>query len=385
MLINLVVDIYANALMLNYMPEFLAHYQVVYYICIMGFAALLSTIAIPSILHVARARHLYDDLGHFRKQHDQGIPRLGGVAIFISFSVTALVFNMIDKSFPIGYLLTASIILFIMGLKDDLSGVNSSTKFLVQFVVALILVMLGDIRLTSMYGVFGIYELPFIISSALSVLVIIMIVNAFNLIDGIDGLAGVTGIIANSVFTILFIYTHQYELAVVSLILVGSIIGFLRYNITPAKIFMGDAGSLFIGLISVVMAIKLIELNKFATIGIPQINSAPALTVAILIGPIFDTIRVFFIRIMNGISPFTADRNHIHHRVLRLGYTHLQTTLILAAFNLVSIAVALAFSSIGNFTLIIIIFLVSMLFNWIITFLIRSKDRETVALRNLFV
>jgi len=233
--------------------------------------------------------------------------------------------------------------------------------------------------------VFGIYELPFIISSALSVLVIIMIVNAFNLIDGIDGLAGVTGIIANSVFTILFIYTHQYELAVVSLILVGSIIGFLRYNITPAKIFMGDTGSLFIGLISVVMAIKLIELNKFATIGIPQINSAPALTVAILIGPIFDTIRVFFIRIMNGISPFTADRNHIHHRVLRLGYTHLQTTLILAAFNLVSIAVALAFSSIGNFTLIIIIFLVSMLFNWIITFLIRSKDRETVALRNLFV
>jgi UDP-GlcNAc:undecaprenyl-phosphate GlcNAc-1-phosphate transferase len=385
MLINLVVNIYANALMLNYMPEFLAHYKVVYYLCIMGFAVLLSTIAIPSILHVARTRHLYDDIGHFRKQHDHGTPRLGGVAIFISFSVTALVFNMIDKSFPIGYLLTASIILFIMGLKDDLSGVNSSTKFLVQFVVALILVVLGDVRLTSMYGVFGIYELPFIISSALSVLVIIMIVNAFNLIDGIDGLAGITGIIANSVFTILFIYTHQYELAVVSLILVGSIIGFLRYNITPAKIFMGDTGSLFIGLISVVMAIKLIELNKFSTVGIPQITSAPALTVAILIGPIFDTIRVFIIRIMNGISPFTADRNHIHHRVLRLGYTHLQTTLILAAFNILSIALALAFGSIGNFTLIIIIFLVSTLFNWAITFLIRSKDRETVALRNLFV
>jgi UDP-GlcNAc:undecaprenyl-phosphate GlcNAc-1-phosphate transferase len=385
MLINLVVDIYANALMLNYMPEFLDHYQFIYYLCIVGFSALLSAIAIPSILHVARARHLYDDIGHFRKQHDHGIPRLGGVAIFVSFTVTALVFSMIDKTFPIGYLLTASIILFIMGLKDDLSGVNSSTKFLVQFVVALILVVLGDIRLTSMYGVFGIYELPFVLSSALSVIVIIMIVNAFNLIDGIDGLAGVTGIVANGIFATLFIYTQQYELAVISLILVGAIIGFLKFNLTPAKIFMGDTGSLFIGLISVVMAVKLIELNKFETIGIPHVASAPALTVAILIGPIFDTIRVFFIRIMSGISPFTADRNHIHHRILRLGYTHLQTTMILAGLNLVSITLALVFAGIGNFALIAIIFAVSMLFNWGITFLIRSQERESVAFRNLFV
>jgi UDP-GlcNAc:undecaprenyl-phosphate GlcNAc-1-phosphate transferase len=385
MLINLVVDIYANALMLNYMPEFLDHYQFVYYLCIVGFSALLSAIAIPSILHVARARHLYDDIGHFRKQHDHGIPRLGGVAIFVSFTVTALVFSMIDKTFPIGYLLTASIILFIMGLKDDLSGVNSSTKFLVQFVVALILVVLGDIRLTSMYGVFGIYELPFVLSSALSVIVIIMIVNAFNLIDGIDGLAGVTGIVANGIFATLFIYTQQYELAVISLVLVGAIIGFLKFNLTPAKIFMGDTGSLFIGLISVVMAVKLIELNKFETIGIPHVASAPALTVAILIGPIFDTIRVFFIRIMSGISPFTADRNHIHHRILRLGYTHLQTTMILAGLNLVSITLALVFAGIGNFALIAIIFAVSMLFNWGITFLIRSQERESVAFRNLFV
>ncbi|MBC7400784.1 MAG: undecaprenyl/decaprenyl-phosphate alpha-N-acetylglucosaminyl 1-phosphate transferase, partial [Mucilaginibacter sp.] len=244
--------------MLNYVPQFLDHYQFIYYVCIIGFAALLSAIAIPSILHVARARHLYDDIGHFRKHHDQGIPRLGGVAIFVSFTVTTLVFSMIDKSFPIGYLLTASIILFIMGLKDDLSGVNSSTKFLVQFVVALILVVSGDIRLTSMYGVFGIYDLPFAISSALSILVIIMIVNAFNLIDGIDGLAGVTGIVANIAFAALFIYSHQYELAVISLVLVGAILGFLKFNLTPAKIFMGDTGSLFIGLISVVMAIKLI-------------------------------------------------------------------------------------------------------------------------------
>lgn len=367
------------------MPEFFTHYQIFYYLCLVGFAAFLSAISIPSILHVARTRHLYDDIGHFRKQHDHGIPRLGGVAIFVSYCVTALIFTVVDKTFPVGYLLTASIILFIMGLKDDLSGVNSSTKFMVQFIVALILVILGDIRLTSMYGVFGIYDLPFVMSAALSVIVIIMIINAFNLIDGIDGLAGLTGILVNLAFAALFVYIQQYEFAIMSLILVGAITGFLRYNITPAKIFMGDTGSLFIGLISVVMAIKLIELTKVNITGIPPLGATPALTVAILIVPIFDTVRIFFIRIMSGISPFEADRNHIHHRILRLGFTHIQTTLIFAGFNLVCIITSLLLSSLGTFTLVCIIFVISLLFNWAVTFILRSKERESLALRNLFI
>jgi UDP-N-acetylmuramyl pentapeptide phosphotransferase/UDP-N-acetylglucosamine-1-phosphate transferase len=162
----------------------------------------------PSILHVARARHLYDDLGHFRKQHDHGIPRLGGVAIFISFTMTLLMFSVVDNSFSYSYLIVSSIILFGMGLKDDLSGVNPSTKFIVQFIVSLVLVIMGNIRLTSMYGILGIYDLPFAFSMILTILVILLIVNAFNLIDGIDGLAGITGIIANSAFAAIFIYIH---------------------------------------------------------------------------------------------------------------------------------------------------------------------------------
>src|SRR6201992_1586906 len=121
------------------MPEILHSYHFENYIFVVLVSILLTLLAIPSILHVARARHLYDDIGHFRKQHDHGIPRLGGVAIFMSFAITSLVFSMIDKAFPIGYLLTASIILFVMGLKDDLSGVSSTTKFIIQFIIALIL------------------------------------------------------------------------------------------------------------------------------------------------------------------------------------------------------------------------------------------------------
>ena len=356
-----------------------------YYLIIVTFSVLITLLAIPSILHVARARHLYDDVGHFRKQHDHGIPRLGGIAIFVSFTITSLLFSMTDRSLPINYLLTACIILFAMGLKDDLSGVNSRTKFFIQFVVASILVLAGDIRLTSMYGIFGIHNLPYWPSATLSVLTIILIVNAFNLIDGIDGLAATTGIVSNSCFAALFIYIHQYQLAAVSLAMVGSIFGFLRYNITPAKIFMGDTGSLLIGLISVVMAIKFIELNKFTSEKTPEIFSAPALAVAILIGPIFDTIRVFILRISMGISPFTADRNHIHHRMLRLGLTHVQTTLILAGLNIGCIFMVLFLQDYGNSVLIGMILALCLLFNWMITFLLRSKERESLAFRNLFI
>lgn len=351
------------------------------FICSVAF----SWAIIPSILHVARARHLYDDIGHFRKQHDHGIPRLGGVAIFLSFALTALICSIIDSNFPVGYLLAAAIVMFAMGLKDDLSGVNPSTKLFVQVVAALILVALGNIRLTSMYGVLGIYELPYVFSCIFSVFVIILIINAFNLIDGIDGLAGVTGIITHISFAALFIYIHQYQLATVSIIMIGAIIGFLRFNLTPAKIFMGDTGSLFIGLISVVMAIKFIELNKFSSFNTPQIYSAPALAVAILIGPIFDTLRIFIIRVIKGVSPFAADRNHNHHRILRLGYNHLQTTFTLALINVTTILVTLKFAYLGNYVLIGTIFLISMLFNWLVTYLLRSKERESMALRNLFV
>lgn len=364
----------------------LDNFPYAYYAIIAGLPVLISWFAIPSILHVAGKRHLYDDLGHFRKQHDHGIPRLGGVAIFLAFTITTLMFCNSHDTLPVNYLLTACMILFGMGLKDDLSGVNPSTKFAVQFVVCAILVLLGDIRLTSMYGVFGIYDLPYPLSVALTIVTIIMIINAFNLIDGIDGLGGITGIIANGAFATLFFYMGQYELAAICLAIIGAIIGFLRYNIAPARIFMGDTGSLLIGLISAVMAIKFIELNKFVE-GQPSpiINSAPALCVAILIGPIFDTLRVFFIRMVNGKSPFSADRNHIHHRMLRLGFNHLQTTVILGTINLLCILLALQFSNYGNSVLLFIIGALTMIFNWMVTFFIRSKDRETLALRNLFV
>ncbi|TCC96227.1 MraY family glycosyltransferase [Pedobacter hiemivivus] len=314
------------------------------YFFILVTSLFITLVIIPSIIHVARDRHLYDDLGHLRKIHNPGIPRLGGVAIFLSFTITLLLWDINTPELPINYLLTACTMLFAIGIKDDLAGVGHHTKFLIEFIAGLILVIPGNIRISNLHNFFGIYELSYFHSVILSVLIIVFIINAFNLIDGIDGLAATTGIIVNSVFTALFIKLHHYELAAVSLALVGAILGFLRFNLTPAKIFMGDTGSLLIGLISAVMALKFISVNDaFEIESASQVSSSLGIVLAILIGPISDTLRVFIIRLAKGKSPFQGDRNHIHHRMLVLGFTHLQTTLILALLNGVIILLAFTY------------------------------------------
>ena len=356
-----------------------------YYLVVIVLSSIVSFIAIPSIMFVARERHLYDDLQSHRKEHDHGIPRLGGVAIFCSFTIVSLLFAKYDAFLPTNILLTSCIILFAVGLKDDLAGSSPGTKFVLQFLVAVILVLLGNVRISSLYGVFDIYELPFAISVLLSVLIIMFIVNAFNLIDGIDGLAGTIGLIVCLTFAILFTHMKQIELASLAFSMVGAITGFLYFNYSPAKIFMGDTGSLLVGLISVVLAIKFIELNKFTVENYdPVFYSAPATAVAIIIIPLFDTLRVFAIRVFKRQSPFLADRNHIHHRILRLGFNHTQTTLALALTNIFFIYLALTLSNLGNFVLIFMFLGICILINWVTTILIRVKDRKSFKMSYFF-
>jgi UDP-GlcNAc:undecaprenyl-phosphate GlcNAc-1-phosphate transferase len=356
-----------------------------YYIIVIAVSGFVSFIAIPSILFIARERHLYDDLQSHRKEHDHGIPRLGGVAIFCAFTIVSLLFAKYDAVLPTNILLTSCIILFAVGLKDDLAGAGSGTKFVMQFIVAVILVFLGDVRLTSLYGIFDVQSIPFYFGTSITVVIIMFIVNAFNLIDGVDGLAGTIGLIVNLTFAILFIQMGQIELASLAFSMVGAIVGFLYYNYSPAKIFMGDTGSLLIGLVSIVLAIKFIELNKFTETNYdPIFISAPAIAVAIIIIPLFDTFRVFFLRVIKGQSPFKADRNHIHHRILSLGFTHLQTTFALAITNLIFIYLALALNNWGNFVLIFVFLGICTIINWSTTVIIRTKYRKSFKINYFF-
>ncbi|WP_423149065.1 MraY family glycosyltransferase [Rubrolithibacter danxiaensis] len=352
------------------------------YFFIIAIALVLVLIAIPSIIYVANNRNLFDDIDVERKEHQYGIARLGGVAIFCSFMITCLIFPQVTSVEGGSLILACSMILFAVGLKDDLWGVNPSTKFGMQLIVALIMVVLGNARLTSLYGILGIHDIPYVIGIPLSALIIMFVMNAFNLIDGIDGLAGITGLVVNISLGIIFIEMGQTRLAIIAFALAGACVGFLRYNLTPAKIFMGDTGSLLLGFISVILCIRFIELNKVGAVNRLFYSSAPSIAVAILIGPVFDAMRVFTLRVFNRTSPFKGDRNHVHHRMLYIGLTHLQATFILMLFNVSMIVLALFLRDIGNLLLMGILFFVCILFNSFLSFFVRSKERKSYRLVN---
>lgn len=353
-----------------------------FYTTVILLSLVLVILSIPSIVHVANQRGLFDDIDVDRKNHSYGIARLGGVAIFFSFMISVLLLARTGENNGVHFLLTSSMILFAVGLKDDLWGVNPSTKFAMQFIIAAIMVLLADVRLTSMYSVFGVHEISYPVSVILSIVVIMFITNAFNLIDGIDGLAGTTGLVVTLTFGLIFAQMHEIGLASIAFALAGACIGFLRFNLTPARIFMGDTGSLLIGFVSAILAIKFIELNNVATVRTIAYSSAPSIAVAILIGPIFDAVRVFLLRLLKKGSPFIADRNHVHHRMLYIGFNHLQTTFFLMVFNVIMIFTALSLRFIGNFILIGVLFLICMLFNAFLTFFVRSKDRKSYRVAN---
>src|SRR5690606_15740487 len=244
-------------------------------------------------------------------------------------------------------------------------ALNPYKKFLAQTVTALIVIHFSDIRLTSFYGIFGIQEIHTAVSYLFSSLLIVFIINAFNLIDGINGLLGSVGLIVCLTFGVVFFQMREHGLALLAISMAGSILGFLRYNAGRARIFMGDAGAYTIGFVISVLAIQFMELNKAidSEMAGSFVHSVAAVAIAILIIPIFDTLRVVVIRLTQGKSPFIADRNHLHHRLLDTGMTHTQATLVLSGFNVVIIGFALFFQHIGTTELLIFIVLMALLMN----------------------
>ncbi|TDG36717.1 undecaprenyl/decaprenyl-phosphate alpha-N-acetylglucosaminyl 1-phosphate transferase [Pedobacter changchengzhani] len=333
--------------------------------------------SIPSVIYSALKYKLFDSSDLDRKTHGKNISRLGGIPIFVSFTISVLLFSTLSDFKEANFLIIACIILSALGLKDDMYGTNITTKFILQLTVAIILVFFGDFRLSSFYGVLNIGELNYIGGSLFSIILIIFLNNAFNLIDGVDGLAASIGILSSLCFGFLFASMHEATYACIAFALVGALVGFIKYNWWPAKIFMGDTGALTIGLICATLAIKFIELNKLVPTGNPDFQSSPAIAVAILIVPIFDSIRVFCVRILNKKSPFRGDRNHIHHRLERLGLSSRKLVLLTVFLNISIIAFTVLFRSLGNFNLIVIIMSICIIFNMYLSWRLRVKENQT--------
>jgi len=295
-----------------------------------------SLFSIPNIIYIAKRKRLLDMPDNRRKLHTRIVPNLGGIGIFFAFFITASLLIQGDFS-KWNYIATACLILFITGLKDDLVTISPSKKFLAQAIAATITVVFAGVRLHSLGGLFGFYDLPAVVSIPFSIIGCMFVTNAFNLIDGIDGLAGTIGVyICIMLGSCLAAYGNA-SAAILAFSMAGAIIGFLRSNLPPARIFMGDTGALLIGF--VVSVLSILSINGYHPGGTVArfITSAPAVFVialSVLFVPVFDTFRVFTLRILRGHSPFRADRTHLHHYILDLGFSHGKTVIVILLMNL---------------------------------------------------
>lgn len=332
--------------------------------------------AIPSIIYIANVKKLYDEPG-IRKSHTGSIPTLGGLAIFAGLIFSISFWTDFSQFWNLQYILAALLVVFGMGIKDDIVTLSAFKKALGQLFAAVIIVIWGKIRITSFSGIFGIEELHEVFSIFFSIFVILTIINAVNLIDGINGLSASLGIIASITFGTWFYMTGElYQLSIISFALAGSLLAFLKFNVTPAKIFMGDTGSMLLGLMLAILAIEMIDLNEHYDGISAKLFSAPAIAIAILFVPLYDMMRVFIIRIFRGKSPFKADKCHIHHLLLKLDLNHTQATLTLSLFSLFFIALAVILDSIGNYYLIILLAVLGYIFSYFPQYLLKLKRKK---------
>lgn len=321
----------------------------------------LTYLVIPSIIFVAHFKHLFDEPGE-RRSHTENTPSLGGIGIFVGVVFSVTLWTPVTAFGDLQYILCAFVIIFLIGAKDDIIPMPPYKKIIGQILAAGIVVFKSGIFISSFYGVFGVQELSPLISFPFSVFTILVIINSFNLIDGINGLSGSIGLLTTLLFGSWFLLIDELALAILAFATAGALIAFLRYNITPAKIFMGDTGSLLLGMVCSILVIQFIEISKTLPLGHPyKFSSVPALAVGILILPLFDTLRVFVVRVFRGRSPLQPDRNHIHHLLIDFGFSHMQATSLLLLINIGFIILVHRLQYLGTVPLLLLVLLLAFL------------------------
>ncbi len=340
-------------------------------------AFVVSFLSVKPIVEISHAKGL-TDIPNDRTSHKKPTATLGGIAIFIGFIFAALLFPPFGTLMEMRYIVAGVLLMFFVGIKDDIFVIAPWSKLGSQIVAAIIIIDFANIRLSSLHGFLGITDLNYYWSLYLTIFVVIVIVNAFNLIDGIDGLAAGIGILCSFTFGFWFYNTEQFEFAFLTAALAGSLVGFLWFNLFSQKnkIFMGDTGSLILGFLIAVFAIQFNQSNLEIK-GFYHISASPAVSFSILIIPLFDTVRVFVIRIARKQSPFKADRTHMHHKLLDLGFSHAQAMMILVFVNIVFIVLAFLLQNIGIINLMLVIFVLSLILSYIPFYLIRKRNKKS--------
>ncbi len=273
--------------------------------------------------------------------------------------------------------LGAILLMFIIGLKDDLIPLKAWQKLVSQFIPILFLLFSDNGLIGSLYGFLGIWDISLYVSIPLTIFTIVVIVNSINLIDGADGLAATIGLSAITLLGTWFYFSGFMDHAIIAWSFSGALLGFIIFNWQPAKIFMGDAGSLVIGLLVAFLIVQFLNLNATLPQSHPFHLNAITVAICLLFVPLFDTLRVFTIRIINNKSPFKADKNHVHHIFMRLGFSHSRLTIVLVSINLVFITVAVLTNRLGEEVSLLFILIMSLILSFAVEYLIVKSLADT--------
>jgi UDP-N-acetylmuramyl pentapeptide phosphotransferase/UDP-N-acetylglucosamine-1-phosphate transferase len=310
-------------------------------------AFLLTYLTIPKIIGVVEYKRLMDNPNQ-RSSHSTKTPTLGGIAFFYTL-VFALFFIEDRANFNEAiYIIPALTVLFIIGIKDDLVVLSPGAKLISQLVAIAFILVNSSFTIYSLNGFLNINEIPYYLYLVIGGFMMLTIINSYNLIDGIDGLASIVGIVIMIIYTTIFYMTGEYFFALISITLNASLMAFFGFNISAdKKIFMGDTGSLIIGFVISFLTLKFLALKPASYAELPfLLENAPIIAISILIVPLFDTARVFAIRIANKSAPFSPDRNHTHHVLIEFwGLSHKQASFIIGCFNLIFVVLFIILGS----------------------------------------
>lgn len=296
--------------------------------------------AMPSAIRIAHAKRILD-LPSPRKTHVHPVPLLGGLVVFFSFllAFTFLSARYFESSGL--FILTGLVLLFLMGLRDDIHPLEPGVKFSLQLTAAALAVLPGGIRITDFGGCFGITDVPFAVALPFSVLLIVFLTNTVNFIDGIDGLAGSLMLLLFIVHALLHFQSGDIFYSILSLSAAGALCGFLVYNLPTARIFMGDSGSVTVGYLAAVSTVRLCESSAVVETG-NQVSSGIVLPFFLFLLPVADALRLIVLRISRGRSPFRADTSHIHHLLLQNGWSPLRVLLFLTGIQVILTSIGYA-------------------------------------------
>lgn len=342
-------------------------------IIIASFASfLICLLSIPIIIDIANKRELFDHPNN-RSSHTEIVPRLGGVGIMFTFIVIFLLFADLSTLQGAQYIIISLFILFMLGIKDDMSDVPWFKKVIAQLIAVCVTVTLGGIYFTDLHGFLGIGQLNYSVSLIVTVFAFMLIINSYNLIDGIDGLASGMGMLALGTLGIWFFMNGEFNYTLMALSFAGSLAAFFYFNVygRKRKLFMGDTGALILGYVMTVVVIKFNEMNIDPNIPY-RINSSPAISVAILFVPIYDTFRVFLLRLVMKRSPFEADRLHLHHYLIEMGITHARASTILIFTNILISIIAFLLRDMGILVVLLIIFTIGIGLNQVLLWRLRT-------------